>query len=67
MEQPGGERRHSPVYCDMPLRTAINTGLMHMNISQTNNPLACIMHEKWNSDRIVDRAKHNCDKWQNLT
>src|SRR6516165_11234911 len=29
--------------------------------------LACIMHEKWNSDRIVDRAKHNCDKWQNLT
>ena len=31
------------------------------------NAIACIMHEKWNSDRIVDRAKHNCDKWQNLT
>jgi hypothetical protein len=28
--------------------------------------LARIMHEEWNSDRIVDRAKHDCDEWQNL-
>jgi hypothetical protein len=29
--------------------------------------LACIMHEEWNCDRAVDRAKHDCDEWQNLT
>ena len=43
--------------------------LKHLGLpaAPARSTLACIMHEKWNSDRIVDRAKHNCDKWQNLT
>ena len=28
--------------------------------------LARIMHEEWNTDRIVDVEKHDCDEWQNL-
>jgi predicted nucleic acid-binding protein len=32
----------------------------------TGRVLACIMHEEWNSNRIVDRAKHDCDECHNL-
>jgi hypothetical protein len=44
-----------------------NTLFLGDGTQRNGYQLACIMHEKWNSDRIVDRAKHNCDKWQNLT
>jgi hypothetical protein len=38
---------------------------MRTNLSRKAR-LARIMHEEWNTDRIVDVEKHDCDEWQNL-